>query len=57
MKITILVEKAHPLELRAMGDAIWAAQKDNHALAWDVREAMKAMSTSLHAEAAKLEKK
>jgi hypothetical protein len=45
-----------PKALRDLADAVWAAQKDNTTMPFNVREAMKMLSTSIHAEAARLEK-
>jgi hypothetical protein len=56
MKITILVEGAELAQLRELADAIWAAQKSDVALSFEVREALKNVSTALHGEAARLEK-
>lgn len=57
MKITLLVEAAEPIQLRQLGDALWAAQKQDLSLTPEVRDTLKAMSTTLHAEASRLEKK
>lgn len=57
MKITVLVEGAETPVLRELGDAMWAAQKNDPALSAETRDALKGLSTRLHAEAARLEKK
>lgn len=57
MKLTVLVEAAEAPVLRELGDACWAAQKDNITMTPEARDALKALSTTLHAEAARLEKK
>jgi len=57
VKITILVEDASSVQLRQLGNAIWAARENDPALAPEVRDTLGAMSTTLHAEASRLEKK
>lgn len=57
MKITILVEAAETPVLREVADGCWAAQKDNITMSFEAREALRALSSSLHAEASRLEKK
>ncbi len=57
MRITILVENADPASLREIADAVWAAQKNELTLSFESRETLKGMSTALHVEAARLEKK
>jgi hypothetical protein len=60
MKITLLIENmhnAHPAHLREIADAIWAAQKNELTMSAESRDVLKGMSTALHAEAARLEKK
>lgn len=57
MSIAIKVSKDHdPKTVRDLADGIWAAQKDNASLSFDVREQMKGLCSALYAEAMRLEK-
>lgn len=56
MRLEVKATGEEPRALRVLADAVWAAQRNNFALPIEVRDAMKMLSTSIHAEAARLGK-
>ena len=54
MRIEVKTSLAMSRELNNLGDAVWAAQKDNADLTPEVRDHMKQLSTAIHTEAARI---